>query len=167
MHDAAAQVELRHLTADDWRLWRTVRLRALAEAPHAFGSKLADWQGGDELEPRWRQRLTEVPTNVVALVDGQPAGQVSGTAPGTDGRVDLISMWVDPSQRGTGLSGALIGEIVAYARGIGAPAVALSVKVANEPARRRYRREGFVETGEPPHEVDELRMERALAQVAG
>ena len=162
------RIELRHLTADDWRLWRDVRLRALAEAPHAFGSTLAAWQGGDELEPRWRSRLTEVPTNVVALVGGDAAGQASGTALDEHGRIDLISMWVDPRHRGTGIGLALIEEIVADAGRRGARAVALSVKVDNDRARARYRRAGFVETDEAPHEPDELRMERGVRpQLAG
>lgn len=29
-------MELRTLTPDDWRVWREVRIRALAEAPYAF-----------------------------------------------------------------------------------------------------------------------------------
>jgi ribosomal protein S18 acetylase RimI-like enzyme len=31
-------IELRELTADDWPLWRELRLAALEEAPYAFGS---------------------------------------------------------------------------------------------------------------------------------
>ncbi|MFJ1458216.1 GNAT family N-acetyltransferase [Nocardia sp. N2S4-5] len=43
-------IEMRVLTADNWMLWRELRLQALAEAPQAFGSRLADWQGdGDAL----------------------------------------------------------------------------------------------------------------------
>ncbi|MFD0888199.1 GNAT family N-acetyltransferase, partial [Streptosporangium algeriense] len=68
-------IELRVLGADDWPLWRELRLAALAEAPAAFGAKLADWQGEGDREDRWRGRL-EIPGshNVVAVLDGVPAG---------------------------------------------------------------------------------------------
>ena len=48
-------VRVRRVTPDEWPLWRGLRLRALAEAPHAFSSRLVDWQGA--AEDRWRARL--------------------------------------------------------------------------------------------------------------
>ena len=151
---------LRRIGADDWRLWRDVRLRALAEAPHAFGSTLAQWQGED-LEPRWRARLDGVPLNVVAFGEGgSPVGQVSGSVlDGDDGRVELISMWVAPEVRGRGVGEALIAEVVRWAGARGAPAIVLSVKVGNDPAASLYRRMGFERTDEPADE-GEVRMER-------
>ena len=67
-------LELRTLTADDWPLWRELRLAALAEAPDAFGSALADWQGPGDTEDRWRGRLS-IPgaRDVVVLLDGPTA----------------------------------------------------------------------------------------------
>ncbi|HEX5569527.1 MAG TPA: GNAT family N-acetyltransferase, partial [Streptomyces sp.] len=50
-------IEIRTVTSDDWALWRELRLAALTEAPHAFGSRLADWQGAGDREERWRARL--------------------------------------------------------------------------------------------------------------
>ncbi|MDT0462983.1 hypothetical protein [Streptomyces gibsoniae] len=60
---------LRVLTTDDWPLWRTLRLTALADAPHAFKSRLADWCRGEQ--QRWQVRL-EVPgtCHAAALLDG-------------------------------------------------------------------------------------------------
>jgi len=37
---AAMTIELRTMSADDWRVWRSVRLAALTDAPAAFGSRL-------------------------------------------------------------------------------------------------------------------------------
>src|SRR5690348_12584381 len=104
-----ADVEIKRLTADDWQLWRVVRRRALQDAPEAFGATLADWDGELDVESRWRARLETVPFNVVACFEGEPVGQVSGTAPDDDGRVELISMFVAPEARGRGIGRALIG----------------------------------------------------------
>ena len=68
-----AVIELRTLTADDWPVWRELRLAALAEAPDAFGSRLADWQGEGDREERWRARLNLAGSyNIVAVLDGHP-----------------------------------------------------------------------------------------------
>jgi len=69
-------------------------LEALREAPYAFASSLADWQGDGDAEARWRQRLTDVPFNVIAELDGTPAGMVSATAPDATDALRMISMWV-------------------------------------------------------------------------
>jgi ribosomal protein S18 acetylase RimI-like enzyme len=151
-------IELRRVGVDEWQLWRDVRLRALREAPYAFGSTLAQWEG-EGLEARWRARLEDVSLNLVAIAGESAVGQVSGTAPDEGGRVELLSMWVDPSARGTGVGDALIGGVVAWAEGSGASAVALSVKAGNERAIALYERMGFERIDEPADE-GEFRMLR-------
>jgi ribosomal protein S18 acetylase RimI-like enzyme len=154
--------ELRAVMPEDWRLWREVRLAALTDAPDAFGSTLAYWSGDGDTERRWRKRLRDVPLNLVALVDGLPIGQVSGTAVGEDGRVELISMWVSPRQRGTGIANALVEAVAEWARGVGACEIRLSVRRGNDRAIRRYLRSGFVNVDEPGDEPAELAMVRRL-----
>jgi hypothetical protein len=63
--------EVRTVAADDWQLWRDVRLKALADAPEAFGATLAEWETANK--KRWRRRLEEVPFNVVATPPVRPA----------------------------------------------------------------------------------------------
>src|SRR5690349_14341050 len=102
------EIHLRRIGIDDWALWRKLRLEALAEAPYAFGSTLADWQGQGDTEARWRGRLSDVPLNVIAEWQETAAGMVSATAPDPDGAVELISMWVAPAVRGYGIGDALV-----------------------------------------------------------
>jgi ribosomal protein S18 acetylase RimI-like enzyme len=155
-------LELRRLTTDDWEIWRDVRLRALAEAPYAFGSTLSYWQGDGDLEERWRGRLADVPLNVVALIDHTPIGQVSGTSPDHLGRCELISMWVDPAARGHGVGEALIHQVVEWATSLEVSAVVLSVKERNAHAIALYERAGFTGADEPADDPSEIRMRHLL-----
>ena len=141
----------------DWELFRRVRLAALADAPEAFGSRYEDWV---DAEPeRWQARLTDVPLNLVLIMDVEPVGLVSATAPADDA-VDLISLWVAPAARGRGLSDELVRRVLAWAGEVGVGWVLLSVKIANAPARALYRRSGFVEAGPSTEDPTELVMGR-------
>ncbi len=152
----------RVLSVDDWQHWRALRLAALADAPEAFGSGLADWADADD--DRWRARLRDVPLNVVADLHGEPVGQVSALIADDSGSVELISMWVAPRARGTGVGDALIGAVAGWANDVGATRVALNVKEANRAARRLYERHRFVEDG-AGSAADELRMVKLLAEI--
>ncbi|MEE1929483.1 GNAT family N-acetyltransferase [Streptomyces sp. TRM 70351] len=151
---APVTLRLRVLTADDWELWRAVRLAALAEAPYAFGSRLADWQGAGDREERWRARLS-LPgaLDLLAVLDGEPVGQASGV-PDEEGRVvRLLSVWAGPRARGLGVGDALVGEVERWARHAGARTLELAVSPGNGHARALYRRHGFVDTGRLGEEV--------------
>jgi len=76
--ESGPMVVLRVLGPDDWADWRELRLAALRNAPEAFGAKLADWQGDGDTEQRWRARLRGGTHDLLARVDGEPAGMVSG-----------------------------------------------------------------------------------------
>src|SRR5689334_16815579 len=98
-------VTIERLSADDWELWRAVRLQALADAPAAFGSTLAEW--ADASEDRWRARVQAVPLNLIARVEHNAVGQVSAVVDTAAGTAELLSMWVAPSARGRGVGDAL------------------------------------------------------------
>ena len=151
---------VRVLSPDDWRAWRDLRLQALAEAPDAFGSTLAEWQ--DAGEERWRRRLHEVPFNAIVYVDEQPAGMVGATELDAAGTTDLISMWVAPAARGRGAGDALIAAVIAWAEQQGAVRVALDVVASNAPATSLYRRNGFAFVDETP---DCAKCERRMARL--
>jgi ribosomal protein S18 acetylase RimI-like enzyme len=106
-----------------------------------------EWSGDGDCEERWRARVTEVPFNLIAELDGKPAGMVSGTQPDHNGLILLISMWVAPFARGRGVGDALIDAVIAWALRQGAIGVTLAVRVANRPAIALYRRRQFVDEG--------------------
>jgi hypothetical protein len=85
-------IAIDELAPADWARWRELRLQALAEAPYAFSSTFASWQGADEA--RWRTRLHDVAYNALAMDGLTPVGMISGAA---GERVELISLWVAPA----------------------------------------------------------------------
>lgn len=146
---------------DGWRLWRELRLAALADAPAAFGSTLAAWSGTGDADQRWRALLREVALNLVLALKGEPVGMVSATAPDSNGRVELISLWVAPAGRGQGLGDEAVRHVTEWARREHlAGSVALSVKADNGHAIRLDERHGFVDVGPSPDEPDERLMRR-------
>ena len=70
-------IEIQRLTADEANRLRLIRLRALRDAPEAFGSTLEE----SERRPAssWVQQVTELPT-FVAVYDGADVGMVRGAA---------------------------------------------------------------------------------------
>jgi ribosomal protein S18 acetylase RimI-like enzyme len=142
-------LEIRELGPADWRLWRRLRLDALAEAPDAFGARLADWQADNDTEARWRGRLS-IPGsfNVIAVLDDEPVGMASGVRTSDDGMAELISMWVAPAARGRGVGEALVHEIERWAEDIGMQMLRLRVAEGNLAASALYQRSGFRFTGE-------------------
>lgn len=154
-------LDLVRIGPDDWREFREVRLASLQEAPRAFGSRYQDWV--DAPEGRWRARLTDVPLTVVARGGEGPVGVVSGAD--SEGEVELISMWVSPDQRGTGLAGRLIEQVVGWATERGRRTY-LMVRDDNVAAISAYERAGFVDDGVPADWPADEPPERRMWHVA-
>lgn len=157
------------LTSDEWRLFRELRLEALREAPYAFGSALESWQGDGDTEERWRDRLTNVPFNVIAYFEGAPAGIVSGIRSDEGSEIELISMWVAPFARGKGVADSLVEAVIGWARAQQIGSVSLRVMEGNARASSFYWRKGFLDDGEAQSAPDgrpERRMLRRQARSA-
>jgi ribosomal protein S18 acetylase RimI-like enzyme len=141
-------MDVRRLREDEVELLRDVRLRALADAPWAFGSSYAR----EVAYPpeRW-QRFADHHESViyVAVEGGTAYGMAGGYVP-EGGDVVLWGMWVDPRARGLGLARTLVEAVVAWARERGAPAIRLDVTDTERagPAAALYRSLGFAPTGE-------------------
>ena len=155
-------MEIRRATEADLRPLRALRLRALTEDPHAFGSTPeSELARTDE---QWAFRFDPGATFAAIADDGALAGMVTGLPdPEQDRRVDLISMWVAPEHRGQGCGAGLVEAVCAWAAERRAAEVRLHVVVGNTGAERLYERCGFRPTGvvEP---TGDGRRERVLAR---
>lgn len=140
----AAVIETRVLTPQDWRMWRKLRLAALAEDPSAFGTSLAEWQERGDREARWRDRLALAGShNLVALLDGRPAAMASGVPTDSGSVAEIISMWVEPQARGQAVGDHLICAVEDWARARGVMCLRLAVMAGNDHAIALYQRNGF------------------------
>lgn len=154
-------MEIKRVGPADWESFRTVRLASLSESPAAFGSRYADWV--DAPAERWQSRLTQVPLTLLACDPSEVVGVVSGQPVG-EHWVELISMWVSPAVRGSGVARQLIDAVTRWAAEQNRRTY-LMVRIDNDRARRAYERAGFVDTGipegwpvnEPPEHRMELR----------
>jgi ribosomal protein S18 acetylase RimI-like enzyme len=140
-------VEIRRVTADEWRDYRAIRLAALLDTPDAFGSTYAD----SVLHPDewWMERTrlgAESDEQALYMAwDDTPVG-LAGTFFDDPDWV-VIAMWVDPAHRGEGLGRRLLDAVVDFQRAQGAAECVLGVVDGNDAARALYERYGFVDTG--------------------
>ena len=165
-------MEIRSTTEDDWELLRDVRLRALADAPHAFATTLE--QALAEPDALWRDWAAArrwgaaAQQTFLAVDDGNAVGLVAAfLEEDMPEHAHLVAMWVDPRLRGRGIGSALVERVAEWARTVGAVAVELWVADWNDAARRLYERLGFRPTGDAQPlpsapEFTELRMVRGL-----
>lgn len=151
-------MQLTRIGPDDWETFREVRLRSLSDSPAAFGSRHEDWV--DAPEERWRARLTDVPLTLVAA-DGAAVVGVASGSPEDDDWVELISMWVAPQARGTGVARMLIDAVAAWADEQGR-GTCLMVRRDNDRARAAYVRAGFVDRGVPDDWPDDEPVEHRM-----
>ncbi|MEU7140809.1 GNAT family N-acetyltransferase [Nocardia sp. NPDC046473] len=137
-------IDIRLLTADEWEVFRRIRLRTLTDSPQFFGSTLAEAQARTEAD--WRVALGNR-AQFVASAEGAELGTVAGMPDPERGGVHLISMWVAPEARGTGVADLLVRTVLDWAGAGGHTAVWLEFAEGNAVAERLYLRNGFVRTG--------------------
>lgn len=135
---------VRRLDSGDWRVLRAARLHALEDAPHAFGSTLAEEAENPE---EWWRASTEGLAWFVSEEGGDVVGLAAGLPLGEFDCPEVISMWVDGRHRGAGVADQLLAAVLDWARNTGAPEVRLGVADGNERALRFYQRAGFRLTG--------------------
>jgi ribosomal protein S18 acetylase RimI-like enzyme len=162
---------VRRLRADETALFKTLRLRALADAPDAFADTHAEISARPDTY--WQELTRSVieagrHAMFVAEVDDTPMGMAFGLIDReVPTRAHLGGMWVDPEGRQRGCGRALSDAVIAWAQERGFAAIALWVTEGNNTAIRLYERLGFALTSRRdrlPHNASLaiLEMERSL-----
>ena len=142
-----ADGRIERMGPDGWERVRSIRLRALADAPDAFGTTLAEDQARPLAE--WRARIEDpLAASFLATCDGRDVGLVTGRRwDGIEGAAGLFGMWVAPEFRRRGIGQGLVDAVVAWARTAGFARVLLDVADTNLPAIRLYASRGFEPDG--------------------
>jgi GNAT superfamily N-acetyltransferase len=135
-------VAVRPVGPEDWPAVREIRLAALADAPEAFKTTVAQARAWTEQD--WRDAVAATATFLVETA-GQPVGMASGVVRGS--RAEVIRVWVAASARGRGAVAALLEAVAGWARGLGHEELVLWVVDGNSRAEHAYHRFGFRRTG--------------------
>jgi ribosomal protein S18 acetylase RimI-like enzyme len=108
----SSALSVERLTAQEWRTYRDLRLRALADAPDAFGSTLAAERARPDAE--WERQLAAAapsPTDLplVARVGPEAVGLAWARIQYAEPEVaHLFQVWVAPEHRGRGIGQLLL-----------------------------------------------------------
>ncbi|MDH0664896.1 GNAT family N-acetyltransferase [Pseudomonas sp. GD03858] len=141
------------IKAQDWPLYRDLRLQALLDTPDAFGSTHA--AEATRSDQAWQTRVEAALASAndqlwLAREGRTPCGliwcRLSAVEPGV---AELYQMWVSPQARGRGAGRALLRAALAWAGERQAREVSLGVTLADSPAMGLYRSVGFRAFGPP------------------
>lgn len=164
-------ISLEQLSARLVGQFKSVRLTALQDSPSAFGSTFArESQLSDE---DWHKRAAiwngDRSVCYIAMDEGMPCGIIAGKFDDDHPRrAEVLSMWVAPEQRRTGLGTWLVKSVQSWARELGADELRLMVTSRNSAAMRFYERCGFVFTGVTgPYPNDAALFEHEMVKLLG
>lgn len=136
-----SRVSVCHLTPDDWRALRELRLQALADSPESFfGDMSAERDYG---EKHWRQEL-DLNVWLMARSNTRQVGLVKLNCNArSHDDLHLEALWVAPDMRRRGVGEALVSALESAAATKGAHELRLWVFTENHSARDFYLRLGY------------------------
>ncbi len=147
---------------------KTVRLLALQDTPTAFASTYAresklsdeDWL---RLVSIWN---SDQSVCYIAMDKGAPCGIIGGKCDENDlQRAYVLSMWVAPTHRRSGLGATLMNAVQLWAQKMGLQGLRLMVTSTNSTAISFYEKCGFTLTGlVQPHPNDPALSESEMAK---
>ena len=144
-------LEIKLILPEHWPVLKSVRLRALADAPGAFGTTLAEALAYSDGEWQARaRRFSEMPpaAGCLAYLSDVPCGMASAFSSAENTHAaGLTAFWVAPEVRGQGVADALVTFLVQWAVAQGFAVLEANVVEDNHRALAFYKRVGFEETG--------------------
>ena len=150
-----AEIRFEQLGEAEGARLRSIRLRALQDAPDSFGATFQE--ASERPLDVWAKQVATLPT-FVAVSDGRDVAMVRCARDQHSADTALLlSMWVAPDVRRMGLGGSLIDVVIGWARRNNITRIVLDVADHNAPAIALYAAKGFRPNGKtgslpPPRE---------------
>lgn len=141
--------DIRPVRPDEWKSLKAIRLRSLTDSPDAFCVTYEEVIGyGDEV---WKDRAADQPQptpsmSAVAVDGGEFVGMAAGIMCDDDA-LDVVSVWVSPEHRGSGMAQELMECVEQWGVEHGAVSARLDVESSNERAGKFYAGIGYTSTG--------------------
>jgi ribosomal protein S18 acetylase RimI-like enzyme len=167
-----AAVEIVHLQPEQWQDYRRIRLEALQNAPQAFSTTYQEMV--DKPEIFWQDRLISAAAGkdswlLFARTEERIAGIIGAFMPAGGDRAVIVSVYITPRYRGTGVSRMLMEAILGELRREKTiRAVELGVTQGQDAAIGLYRHFGFEIAGQEETQMGdgrihiEYKMQRVL-----
>lgn len=141
-------IEIKTLSPDQWQLYKTIRCRALAEAPYAYSSTLDDAlkRSDEEWQQLTLQYARDPNSTTYFTFEGEvPCGMSACVVDGSE--AEMFAVWVDPDYRRKGIGSLLIEFARAWSELQGARKLKVGVFDDNLAALVFYRLAGFKDLG--------------------
>ena len=136
----------------EWYRHKEVRLQALLDSPHAFGSsyEVEAKRSNSEWQQVIETALASGKNHVYLAVSG---GAVCGLvwcklSAVEAGLAEIFQMWVNPEHRGMGVGEKLLQAAIECARNHSMERISLEVTATNHAAAAFYQSQGFQQVGE-------------------
>lgn len=134
---------LRRFGVEDWKLYRAIRLKALAITPCVYGSHYQlEWEFNDEL---WIGRLENVRNAIWGLYfkDELIGVTAANGNPDNPSEVRFTHSFIVPEHRGKGLSSLFYKARIDWARSKNLKKAIVTHRAGNEPSRAANQKHGF------------------------
>ena len=144
-------IEVRKVLAYEFNLVRSIRTRALTDAPYAFGGTLEKAVNKPIKEyefdtKRWAE--SEESTLFIAFNSGEAVGKAGAFFEKESDRAFLCSLWVAPECRKSGIGKKIVSTVTSWLRNRGATTIYAWVANSNHSAIDFYKSIGFKSTNE-------------------
>lgn len=150
--EQAPPLHIHRVGAEDWASHRALRLAMLSADPDAFWADLDEARA--RTDSQWRQEIAGPRLHLQARRGQEVLGGIALLPAGytpqhpiPEDRAHIVSLWVRPEARGSGVSRPLFEALARLAIDLGRPDLRLDVDESNGSAQRLYERLGFTATG--------------------
>lgn len=144
-------IRVEGIAPSQWPMLKTLRCRALADAPYAFSTTLEEAQCRPDEE--WISSASKMATDehtatFIAYHNDEPCGMMSCYTTGEQNEIgNIVSLWVAPEVRRLKVALQLLEVTRNWAKASKAQVLYAWVAERNLPARRFWESNGFQYTG--------------------